>query len=118
MSRKLVSFAAAALALSMAGCLVGSNTRVRQEGTYVSESALQSIEPGKTTAAWVRATLGSPDERTEVERGHEVWKYTYKETRDSDTFIFLIFAGSDHKTKDGAAFVEIKDGVVTKTWRS
>jgi hypothetical protein len=99
------------------GCLVGGSSSVKRSGTYVADSTLNRIEPGKTEAAWVMATLGQPNERTELETGHELWKYSYKETRDSSGYIFLIFGGSDRKVTDGRAFVEIKDGVVVKAWR-
>ena len=38
--------------------------------------------------------------------------------KDSSGAIFLIFAGSDKKERQHVAYVEIKDGVVTKKWRA
>ncbi len=99
------------------GCLVGGNSTTKREGNYIAESTLQTIEPGKTTKAWILATLGEPTSKTEVEPGHEVWKYSYKETKDSGGYVFLLFAGGDKKITDGNVFVEMKDGTVTKTWR-
>ena len=106
-----------ALSIGLSGCLMGSHTDVRREGTYVSDATLHKIEPGKTSASWVRATLGEPSEKTQIGHGHEVWKYCYKETRDSQGYVFVLFAGSDSRVTDGRVFVELRDGVVTKTWR-
>jgi outer membrane protein assembly factor BamE (lipoprotein component of BamABCDE complex) len=99
------------------GCLVGTSSDVHREGNYVADATLKSIEPGKTTATWVQATLGEPSERTQVEPKHEIWKYRYREVKDSAGYIFLIFGGNDKKVTTDQVFVEIEDGVVTKTWR-
>lgn len=99
------------------GCLMGGSSEVKRSGTFVADSTLNKIEPGKTEATWVVATLGQPNEKTELETGHELWKYSYKETRNSAGYVFLVFGVSDSKVTDGKAFVEIKDGVVVKAWR-
>jgi len=99
------------------GCLFGGSSTVHREGSYVSDSTLSSIQPGKTTQAWVLATLGEPSKKTEIEPGHELWKYDYKEKKESDGYVFLVFAGSGSEVIDGRVFVELKDGVVTKSWR-
>jgi outer membrane protein assembly factor BamE (lipoprotein component of BamABCDE complex) len=106
-----------AMSIGLAGCLVASDNHVKREGTYIAESTFKQIEPGKTTSAWVLATIGSPSEKTSVDSKHEVWKYSYKETRDSHGAVFLLFAGSDRKVTDGTVFVELQDGVVSKCWR-
>lgn len=107
----LVSF------LGLSGCLIGASNRTHREGAYISEETLKKVEPGKTTSTWVLATFGEPSEKSSIEKGEELWKYTYKETKDSDGFVFLLFGGSDHKVTGGQVFVELKDGVVTKCWR-
>jgi hypothetical protein len=78
---------------------------------------MNTIEPGKTSKAWVLATFGEPTSKQEVEPGHEVWKYSYKETKQSSGYVFLITAGSDKTITGGNVFVEMKDDVVTKSWR-
>ena len=100
-----------------AGCLVGGSSEVKREGNYISETTLNTIEPGKTGKAWVLATLGEPSSKKEIEPGHELWKYSYKETKEGDGYVFLIFAGSDKNVSGGNVFVEFKDDVVTKSWR-
>jgi len=102
---------------SMTGCLVGGSSEVKREGKYVGENTLAQIQPGKTGKAWIIATLGDPTEKREIEAGHELWKYSYKETKEGDGYVFLIFAGSDKSVTGGNVFVEFKDDVVTKSWR-
>jgi len=103
--------------LTINGCLVGGSSEVKREGNYVSETTLNTIEPGKTGKAWVLATLGEPSSKKEIEPGHELWKYSYKETKEGDGYVFLIFAGSDKNVTGGNVFVEFKDDVVSKSWR-
>ena len=117
-SRNLLLTAFVVMLIGSAGCLVGSNSHIKREGTYISETTFRQIEPGKTTSSWVMATLGTPTEKSTVDPGHEMWKYTYKETKDSQGYVFLLFGGNDHKVTDGTVFVELKDGVVTKCWRA
>src|SRR5262245_47774979 len=106
-----------AAVLGLSGCLVGGSSQVRREGSFVADSTLNRIEPGKTQESWVLATLGHPTEKTEVAPNHELWKYCYKEVKNSSGYIFLIFGGCDSKETSGNVFVELEDGVVTKTWR-
>ena len=105
------------LLLSTGGCLVSSTSNSKISGNYVPEDTFDRIEPGKTTAAWVKATLGEPSSRDTAD-DTEVWKYNYTEEKDSNGAIFLIFAGSDKKEHRHVAYIEIKDGVVTKKWRA
>ena len=118
MSIKGILCAVTSLALlTTTGCLVGGSSSVKREGNYVADSTLNSIEPGKTGKAWVIATLGEPSSKKEIEPCHELWKYSYKETKDNDGYVFLIFAGSDKNVTGGNVFVEFKNDVVSKSWR-
>lgn len=114
---RLVLVALLAICLLNTGCLVGGHSAVKREGTYVSASTVEQIEPGKTSKAWVRAVIGDPSERVHVDDAHEIWKYPYTETKDSSGYVFLIFETSDQKVTHGTFFVEFADDVVTKTWR-
>ncbi|HEX8521045.1 MAG TPA: outer membrane protein assembly factor BamE [Tepidisphaeraceae bacterium] len=112
-------FLLSGLSLALAGCLVTSNSRTSTSGNYVPESTFDRIEPGKTTAGWVKATLGEPSTRSKLEGDNaEVWKYNYTEKRTGSGTILVIFAGHDESEKQHAAYVEFKDGVVTKKWRA
>jgi outer membrane protein assembly factor BamE (lipoprotein component of BamABCDE complex) len=103
--------------LGLSGCLVGGSSSVHREGSYISEDTLRQVEPGKTSESWVLATLGKPTEKSEIANGYELWKYSYKETKDSNGYVFLLFGGSDQQVTGGKVFVELKNGVVTKCWR-
>ena len=103
----------------LAGCLVTSESKVSTSGNYVPENCFEQIQPGKTSAAWVKATLGEPSCKTKVDGSDsEIWKWSYKEIKKGSGTIFVIFAGSNEDEKSRAAFVEVKDGVVTKKWRA
>jgi outer membrane protein assembly factor BamE (lipoprotein component of BamABCDE complex) len=103
----------------LCGCLVMANHQEKVEGNYVAPATFDQIEPGKTTAAWVKSTLGEPTEKTKVEGGaNEIWKWRYTERKESQGAIFLIFGGNNVKERPQTAFVEIKDGVVVNKWRT
>jgi outer membrane protein assembly factor BamE (lipoprotein component of BamABCDE complex) len=104
------------LALTLTGCLVMSGSDEKREGKYVSPATFEQIKPGKTTQAWVEATLGDPTKKTKA-NDTEVWKYEYTEKRESSGAIFLIFGGTSKKQVSNAAYVELKDGIVTNAWR-
>jgi outer membrane protein assembly factor BamE (lipoprotein component of BamABCDE complex) len=101
---------------AMCGCLVTGNTTETRSGNYVAESTFAKIEPGKTTAGWVQATLGEPTSKSTAD-GNEIWKYTYTQKTDNSGAVFLIFGGHNSSETTGTAFVEIKDGVVVNKWR-
>ena len=101
----------------LSGCLISHSSNQSISGNYVPPTTFDQIERGKTTAGWVKATLGEPSSRDTVENGSEIWKYSYSEKTSSSGAIFLIFGGSDRKEKQRVAYVEIKDGVVTNKWR-
>ena len=116
--KHLSAFLVLTISMSLCGCLVTSNNRETISGNYVAPSTFDQIEPGKTTAAWVKATLGEPSSKTDVaESDAQIWKYNYTERKEGSGAIFLIFGGSNVKEKTGTAFVELKDGVVTNKWR-
>jgi outer membrane protein assembly factor BamE (lipoprotein component of BamABCDE complex) len=107
----------AVIAATSTGCLVSGTSKHVRSGNYVSEDTFSRIKPGKTTAGWVAATLGEPTTRTHLDDGSEVWKWTYTETRDSSGAVFLLFGHRSQRTTDGAAFVELKNGLVVNKWR-
>ena len=100
-----------------AGCLVGGSSEFKREGNYVSDQTFNNIEPGKTGKAWILATLGEPSTKKEIEPGHELWKYCYKEKKEGDGYVLFIFGGSDKSETNGSVFVEFRDDVVSKSWR-
>src|SRR6476469_4724735 len=99
-------------ALFTAGCLVTSHSEQKRSGNYVSDSTLSQIEPHRTSASWVRSTLGTPSSVEKPDEQTEIWKYRYTERRNSSGAVFLIFAGDDSKETTGTVFVEVRQGVV------
>jgi len=106
------------LLLAGNGCLVTSNSQEQRSGSYVSDSTFDQIKPHETTAGWVDATLGKPTSIAKLDDGTEIWKYTYSVRKESSGAVFLIFGGSNANEVEHTAFVQLKDGVVTKAWRT
>jgi outer membrane protein assembly factor BamE (lipoprotein component of BamABCDE complex) len=102
----------------LSGCLVAHSSDQKVTGNFVPPDTFDRIEPGKTTSAWVKATLGEPSSKDTADKNTEIWKYNYSEQKESSGAIFLIFGGSDKKETQHVAYVEMKDGVVTNKWRS
>jgi outer membrane protein assembly factor BamE (lipoprotein component of BamABCDE complex) len=102
----------------LAGCLISGSSNESVTGKYVAEETFDQIKPGKTTAGWVKATLGEPSEETHVDESNtDVWKYSYTIKKQSSGAVFLLFGASTNKEQPKNAFVEIKDGIVTNKWR-
>jgi outer membrane protein assembly factor BamE (lipoprotein component of BamABCDE complex) len=113
------AFIVLTLFLPLAGCLVTSDSKVSRSGNYIPESTFDRIEPGKTTAAWVKATLGDPTSKSSLTgENAEVWKWNYTEKKTGSGTLLFVFAGHSEDEKAHAAYVEFKDGVVTKKWRA
>ena len=118
-ARRIILFSFLLVVVSLqSGCLVSATSNEKRSGNYVPESTFSQIEPGKTSAGWVQATLGEPSSKNKVEAtDSEIWKYSYTQRKDSSGAVFLLFGGHDSKETTGHAFVEIKDGVVVHKWR-
>ena len=113
----ILTLALAMIALFGSGCLVSADSSQHRSGNYVSDETMRQIEPGKTSSGWVRATLGPPTKVDKLDGSGELWKYTYTEKKESSGAVFLIFAGHDKKETSGTVFIEVRDGVVARTWR-
>lgn len=109
----MVGFAACA-----PGCLISQHSDEHYSGTYVSEPTFAQIQTGVTTRAWILGTLGEPTTKTQLENGEELWKWQYAKVKQSGGAVLFIFGGSSTSTEGGSAYVQIKDGVVTKAWRT
>lgn len=111
-------FLLSCMSLAVSGCLVTSDSKVTRSGNYIPESAFDRIEPGKTTQAWVKATLGEPSSKSSLDGNGEVWKWNYTEKKTGSGTLLFVFAGHSEDEKTHCAFVEFKDGVVTRKWRA
>jgi hypothetical protein len=116
---RLVAFCALVASVgTLSGCLISSRSRETQSGTFVSETTFNQIQPGVTTKQWVLGTLGEPSLKTPLENGEELWKWSYCKTRESSGSLLFVFGGSSTSSTMGAAYVQFKDGVVSKSWRA
>jgi outer membrane protein assembly factor BamE (lipoprotein component of BamABCDE complex) len=107
---------AGAMVVSLGGCLIGGSSKETRSGNFVAEDTFTQIEPGKTTAAWLKSTLGEPSEKTTADEA-EVWKWKYTEAKTSSGYVFLLFGAKNEKETQHTVYVELKDGVVTRKWR-
>ena len=116
---RIAPLAAAALCcLAAGGCLVVSGTSAHESGVRVSAATLDQIEPGKTTEAWLLATLGEPTSRTKVDckDSVEILRYEHSTRKSSGGAVFLIFAGGSEHSSRSVAYFEVTDGIVTRAW--
>jgi len=105
------------LSLGLGGCLITSHDHTDYSGRRVDFSTFSQIEPGKTTKPWVEAALGQPSSTTKLDDGSELMKWEYTERRTSGGSVFLIFSGDSTNETRHAAYVQVRDGVVSKAWR-
>jgi outer membrane protein assembly factor BamE (lipoprotein component of BamABCDE complex) len=109
-----LSLVAAALALG--GCLFGSESRTEYQGKYVSPQTMEQVKAGQSKD-FVLSLLGEPTSRTQAGNGTEVWKYAYREEKSTEGSVFLLLHSSKTTETEGAVYVELKNGRVTRTWR-
>ena len=61
--RGVLALALGAAMAALPGCLIAGSAKQERTGKYVADTTFNQIEPGKTTAGWVLATLGEPDKK-------------------------------------------------------
>jgi len=116
---RIVSLAvAAAVCLAAGGCLIVTGNSRHETGVRVSATTISQVEPGKTTEAWVLATLGEPTSRTKVDIANqvEILRYEHSTHKSSGGAVFLIFAGGSDRSERSVAYFEVTDGIVTRAW--
>jgi hypothetical protein len=114
--RILTALGTLALALSTSGCLISSSTSVEIEGDWVEASVAKSIAPGMKEED-VLARMGDPTSRTELEDGSQILRWTWREERESHAGIFLLISTDNETITTHSTYVELCEGVVTRTWR-
>lgn len=101
------------------GCsIVSSDNHVSYTGNYVASDAMNNIRIGDSTPAYTEAILGEPTSKTDLDDGTSIWRWDYTESRSSDGSVLLIFNGESSSSKQKSAYVQFKDGVAVKKWRS
>jgi hypothetical protein len=116
MERIVASAALAGMLALSAGCLISSSSRTQTSGHYISPSTMNQVEKG-ARQDFVIATLGEPSKKIPMDDGSELWKWEWRQVRESEGALFLVFSGENSTEKNGAAYVLMRDGVVEKAWR-
>ncbi|RMH04728.1 MAG: outer membrane protein assembly factor BamE [Planctomycetota bacterium] len=117
MARPLALAFLAAGALAAPACVIAADSSSSISGTYVSQTTLDQIEPGKDRE-YVRALLGEPDITTRLDDGSEIWKWHYVEKKRSHGHLIFVFDSDSNREIRHTAFVEFgPDGKVVKAWR-
>ncbi len=104
--------------LAAGGCLISSANSVEESGVAISSSTLGQVEAGKTSEAWLIATLGEPSSTTIVDGQPDVkvLRYDHVVTRKSSDAVFLVFGGQSKSKRVSRAYFEVEDGIVTRHW--
>lgn len=105
-------------ALTLGGCLAGRTSNTTTTGTVVSAETLDSIRAGVSTRDDVTVALGTPNSKSKLESGGEVWRYSSTRVKESRGYILFVFGGSDTDVKSTNVSIRFgQSGVVEKVWR-
>lgn len=114
---RLPAWLACGLALSLApACIIHADSHTTRSGKYISTETVQRIEPGKP-AEYVVAVLGEPSSRQSLADGTEIWKWTYRERKQSSGAVFLVVDSDSTTETERATYVELQHGVVIRAWQ-
>ncbi len=114
--KSLGMLALAALMFGAVGCLVVKGNSTKEEGVMVSSATLNQVQPGETSAGWLRATLGEPTSSRKVDEHTEILRYDHKVVTEKGGAVFLIFAGGERHENTKSVLFELKDGIVARYW--
>lgn len=107
-TRRLTLLFAVSLLWGLSGCSSG------QPGTQVSTSTVKQVQPGVTTATWLKATFGEPTVVHKTTQHVETWEWQYSTTQDRGGAWFVIFYGPNAGKRDGQAYATLHDGVLER----
>ncbi|MCC5022552.1 MAG: hypothetical protein J6386_07030 [Candidatus Synoicihabitans palmerolidicus] len=108
----------AGLLLLGPGCaVIQSHEEVRYSGRSVESSTLDRLQPGKTTEAWLRATLGEPSRVEDVGGKTRILSYDSTKIKKVDAKLLFVFDTSSHVELDQTVFIEFEDGVLVRYWK-
>jgi hypothetical protein len=104
--------------ICLGGCLVSTSQQINETGATIAPQTLQQIEVGRTTEAWLVATLGQPTSRVQVDGSDELHllRYTSTVEKTGQTAIFVLFAGSKTAKTSRTHYFEVSRGVVVRHW--
>jgi len=102
---------------TLTGCLYSSGSTTKLEGQFVGSGTYSQIEPRVTTDRWLIAAMGQPTSKATLEDGTELWAWRYSRRVASRGGVLLLARTASDTQSQGGVFVELKDGVVQRTWR-
>ncbi|MCC7388324.1 MAG: hypothetical protein IT431_06110 [Phycisphaerales bacterium] len=117
--RRLVALSAAVVAMALPACsVIESENHVRYSGNYVPTDSLSQIKLGESTPEYTGAILGEPTSKSDLEDGTSIWRWDYTVRKEGEGSLLLVFDGESSSEKKHSTFVQFKDGVAVKKWRS
>lgn len=116
MNAKALILSLPLVATLLTSCLISVDSHTQHTGRRISEQTLSQIEPGRKDD-YVVAVLGEPTRKTKLAEGNEIWKWEYREKRVQSGTLIFVFSKDETTVTEGAVYVELKDGVVVRTWR-
>lgn len=118
-ARRLIATCAAALALTLPACsIISSENHVSYTGNYVPSDSLSQIRLGESTPEYTSAILGEPTSKSDLEDGTSIWRWDYTVRKSGEGSLLLVFDGESSSEKRQSTFVQFRDGVAVKKWRS
>jgi outer membrane protein assembly factor BamE (lipoprotein component of BamABCDE complex) len=97
-------------------CIINANSHTTRSGKYISTETIQRVEAGKD-AEYVLAVLGDPSSKQVLSDGTEIWKWSYRERRNSSGGVFLLVSSDKTTETERSTYVEMKDGKVARAWQ-
>jgi outer membrane protein assembly factor BamE (lipoprotein component of BamABCDE complex) len=117
--RRLIALCAAAVAMALPACsVIESENHVRYTGNYVPADSLSQIKLGESTPEYTAAILGEPTSKSDLDDGTSIWRWDYTVRKEGEGSLLLVFDGESSSEKKQSTFVQFKDGVAVKKWRS
>lgn len=106
------------LSAALPACtIVRSDSHVSHTGNVVPPDAYSGVSRGDSEA-YVEATLGGPTSRTELDEGRSIWRWDSTIRRRGSGSVLLLFHSHNSSEKRQSVYVQFKDGVVEKKWKS
>jgi hypothetical protein len=82
----------------------------------IGVATIEKIEPG-LSQRHVTALLGEPFDRTPLDDGLELWRWSYREKETSSGSVVLVIDNEPRTEASHMAYVEFRAGRVTRAWR-
>jgi outer membrane protein assembly factor BamE (lipoprotein component of BamABCDE complex) len=101
------------LALYLAGC---KSKQLGPGVVTIGPTTVEKIEPG-LSRPHVKALLGEPLERIQLEGDLELWKWSYREKKTSGGSVVFVIDNEPRTESRHMAYVEFQGGRVTRAWR-